>query len=159
MTHAPTYYCRLGAIGWQHQAWCGSFYPDDMPAEWRLSYYNTQFDCVLLPYHDWSTRTPTELQAWRGDTLERFRFLLEHPPGALTAEDQLRVAALEDKAVLLGPEANERVLWFDAGGELRDLAAQVQAKTRPERELYLISRDADLPKLQEARILLDVLGY
>jgi hypothetical protein len=159
MTHAPTYHCRLGAIGWEHDTWLGSFYPEDLPPEWRLSYYNTRFDCVLLPYHDWSARTPAELGGWRADTLERFRFLLEHPPGALAADDPARIAALGDKAVLLGPEENERVLWFEAGGDLRELAAQVQAGARPGQELYLISLDADGAKLAEARTLLDVLGY
>ncbi len=159
MTHAPTYHCRLGAIGWEHDAWVGALYPDGLPPEWRLSYYNTQYECVLLPYHDWSARSPAELAGWRGDTLERFRFLLEHPPGALTGQDRERIAALAEKAVLLGPEENERVLWFDAGSDLRELAAQLQARARPGGELYLISLDADQGKLAEARTLLEVLGY
>lgn len=159
MTHAPTYQCRLGAIGWEHGAWTGSFYPEEMPQEWRLSFYNTQFECVLLPYHDWSARALDELNSWREDTLERFRFLLERPPGALSDGDRTRVAALADKAVLLGPEENARLLWFDAGSDLRELAARLQATAADGHALYLVSRDADQARLAEARHLLDALGY
>lgn len=159
MTHAPTYYCHLGAIGWDHDAWVGGFYPDDMPPEWRLSYYNTHFECVLLPYRDWSARGIDELNSWREDTLERFRFLLEHPPGALADEDRARIDALAEKAVLLGPEENERVLWFDAASDPRELAAKLQTRAGQGQTFYLLSRDADMAKLTEARTLLDVLGY
>jgi len=159
MTHAPTYRCRLGAVGWEHETWAGAFYPEDMPPEWRLSYYNTQFECVLLPYRDWNGRSVKELTAWRADTLERFRFLLEHPPGALSDTDRERMEALGDKAVLLGPAENERVLWFDADSDLRELAERLQTRAARAQTIYLISVDADQAKLAEARTLLDVLGY
>lgn len=159
MTHAPTYRCRLGAIGWEHETWAGSFYPEDMPPEWRLSYYNTQFECVLLPYRDWSTATDEELTTWREDTLERFRFLLEHPPGALSDADRARIGALSPKAVLLGPEENRHLLWFDASSDLRELTSRLQAKAQQGPGLYLVSLDADQAKLAEVRTLLDVLGY
>jgi hypothetical protein len=159
MTYPPTYHCLLGAIGWNHDAWAGVFYPDDMPPEWRLSYYNTHYECVLLPYADWNARDPVELTAWREDTLERFRFLLEHPPGALSDKDHARIEALGEKAVPLGPEQNERVLWFDAQSDTRELAAKLQDMAARSQTFYLVSRDADQAKLTETRTLLDVLGY
>lgn len=159
MTHAPTYHCLLGAIGWDHDSWVGGFYPDDMPPEWRLAYYNTHFECVLLPYHQWSTRALAELNSWREDTLERFRFLLEHPPGALSDEDRARIDALAEKAVVPGPEENGRMLWFDAASDPRELAAKLQTSAAQGQTVYLLSLDADMAKLAEARALLDVLGY
>jgi hypothetical protein len=159
MTDAPTHQCLLGAIGWEHANWVGGFYPEDMPPEWWLSYYNTQYECVLLPYREWSTPSLDELTAWREDTLQRFRFLLEHPPGPLSADDQVRVAALEDKAVLLGPEQNEQVLWFEASSQPRELSARMQTAAAAGNTFYLVSLDADPAKLQEVRALLDVLGY
>jgi hypothetical protein len=159
MTHAPTHQCLLGAIGWDHDAWIGGFYPDDMPPEWRLAYYNTHFECVLLPYREWGARGVKELTAWREDTLERFRFLLEHPPGALTEDDRARIDALADKAVLLGPEQNECIIWFDATGKPRELAARVQAQGARGETFYLLSLDANQPKIDEVRTLMEVLGY
>lgn len=159
MTHPPTYHCLLGTIGWEHPAWVGHFYPEDMPPEWRLAYYNTHFECVLLPHQAWRARTPEELAGWRDETLERFRFLLEHPPGALTPGDHARLDALQEKAVLLGPEENRRVLWFGAGSDVRELASALQSAAAAGPTIYLISRDADAARLGEARALLDALGY
>jgi hypothetical protein len=43
----------LGTVGWQRADWDGSYYPDDLPAEWRLAFYANDCDCVLLrPAHD-----------------------------------------------------------------------------------------------------------
>ncbi len=36
------------AVGWDHPAWQGSFYPDDLPADWRLTYYANEVPGVLL---------------------------------------------------------------------------------------------------------------
>lgn len=35
--------------GWDHPGWLDSFYPDDMPADWRLAYFANSFAAVLLP--------------------------------------------------------------------------------------------------------------
>jgi hypothetical protein len=40
---------RLGACGWQHAGWEVDFYPDDLPEDWRLSYYANEFHALLLP--------------------------------------------------------------------------------------------------------------
>lgn len=159
MTPAPTYHCYLGSIGWQHDAWIGDFYPSDMPPEWRLSYYNTHFECVLLPYHAWGTQTLEAVSSWRMDTLERFRFLLEHPPGALSDQDRARIDVLAEKAILLGPEVKDHIVWFDAQSDPRELAGKLQAKAAQGQTFYLLSLDAGMAKLAEVRTLLDVLGY
>ena len=39
-----------GSAGWEHPQWEGSFYPDGMPPEWRLAFYNTAFPYVYLAY-------------------------------------------------------------------------------------------------------------
>lgn len=163
MIPAPTHFCHLGAIGWEHAHWIGTFYPEDLPPEWRLAYYNTRFDCVYLPYPQWAHTPEDVLAAWRAETLERFRFLLEHPPAALTPGDRARIRALDDRAVLLGPEENAWLIGFDATTDLRDLAQRLQEKARAavaaEHGLYLVSLDADLARLEDVRHLLEALGY
>ncbi len=163
MTHAPTHFCHLGAIGWDHSEWTGAFYPEDLPPEWRLAFYNTHFDCVFLPYPLWAREAPATLAAWRDDTLERFRFLLEHPPGAPGRDDVARLATLSDRAVLLGREECAWLLWFDGTDELRALAARLEEEARravaQSHPLYLVSRDGDLGRLLEVQSLLEVLGY
>jgi uncharacterized protein YecE (DUF72 family) len=44
----------VGASGWQHPAWRGAFYPADLPDDWQLSYYSTQFQArVVLATPAW----------------------------------------------------------------------------------------------------------
>ena len=157
MHTTPTYRCYLGAIGWDHPAWLGAFYPEDMPPEWRLSYYNTGFECVYLPYALWS-KTPLEtLAAWREETLERFRFLLE-PTAAASSADKERIAALGEKAVVATPHAGPAIIWLEPGADLKQLAQTLQAQIAPP-PVFLVSVSGDYAQLDQARTLLDVLGY
>lgn len=154
MHTAPTYRCYLGAIGWDHATWAGAFYPEDLPPEWRLSYYNTGFECVYLPYALWSNTPPETLAAWREETLEHFRFLLEP---AASRDDTERIAALGEKALVAIPHAGPAIIWLEPGANLKQLAQTLQAQLAP--PLYLVSVSGDYAQLDQARTLLDVLGY
>lgn len=151
------HYCLLGAISWDQPSWIGAFYPEDLPPEWRLNYYSTTFDCVYLPYATWHSATPETVAEWAYDTLEQFRFLLEAPP-TLSASDAPRIAALGEKAVLVHPHQKPPLVWLEPGANLRQLAQTLQAlEAAP--PFYLISVSADFAQLEQARTLLDVLGY
>jgi uncharacterized protein YecE (DUF72 family) len=158
MHSTPNYhYCLLGAIGWDHASWIGTFYPEDLPPEWRLNYYSTAFDCVYLPYATWQAAALEALAEWRHDTLEQFRFLLEAPPAPSEA-DTARIAALGEKAVLVHPYRGPPLVWLEPDANLRQLAQTLQAleATPP---FYLVSVSADFAQLEQARTLLEVLGY
>ncbi|WP_024851295.1 hypothetical protein [Hydrogenovibrio kuenenii] len=43
----------VGTRGWLHQSWNKNFYPDDMPEDWRLDYYNQYFKALLIPQDVW----------------------------------------------------------------------------------------------------------
>lgn len=76
---------RIGARSWNHQDWVGSFFPDDLPVEWRLSYYANEFSTVLVPVELWQETCLESLDQWREDVYENFRFVLEFSrAGALT---------------------------------------------------------------------------
>ncbi|MEO1766666.1 DUF72 domain-containing protein [Thiobacter aerophilum] len=163
MTQSAMHFCALGAMGWEHGHWLGAFYPEDLPTEWRLSYYATQFDCVFLTHALWAHTAPETLSSWAAETLERFRFLLEHPPGPFSPEDQARLAALGERGVALGPERHAWIIWFDANADLKLLAQRIQEKGQQAyaqgQRLYIISLDADLARIEAVRTLLEVLGY
>ncbi|PLY14828.1 MAG: hypothetical protein C0631_09960 [Sedimenticola sp.] len=67
----------IGALGWDHAGWQGRYYPDDLPEEWRLSYYANDFAAVLLPWLFWADASQQRLAAWLDDVHARFRFFLE----------------------------------------------------------------------------------
>ncbi len=54
---------------WQHPAWSGPFYPEDMPQEWQLDFYSTQFPLVMVSQHHW--------QQWNTQQIEGIAETLE----------------------------------------------------------------------------------
>jgi hypothetical protein len=105
---APRPTLVLGARGWEHAGWSGSYYPPDLPPEWRLAYYANEFRTVLVPAERLACAAPAELAAWRGAVREEFRFFLELTVSLLGGDALLeRIGALEGRLGGL-------VLRFDA---------------------------------------------
>lgn len=96
---------RYGARGWEHPGWAGTFYPDDLPPQWRLAYYANEFATVLVPWERWIGAPAAELAGWVEETGERFRFLLE-------VADAGRAAGRPEAAAALGPRFGG---WVPAG--------------------------------------------
>jgi hypothetical protein len=151
MTASPL--VLVGAAGWQHPGWRGAFYPDDLPDDWLLSYYNTQFSAVYLPAAVWQAASDATWAQWLYDTREGFYFVLE--PG----EDGPRKP--ESSRVLLPTPAwqAEHVWWLDEAPDLRALAARITEQAATGEPLFVISRRADLPLLEQADTLRQVMGY
>lgn len=142
---------RIGAVDWRHAAWTGAFYPDDMPEEWRLSYYSGQYNCVFLAARDWRSVGPAGLRQWCDEVHARFVFLLEEDAGTLSD------GGLDGKTRLLA-RGDARLVWFDAHSDLKQLAEAIRARAE-HGELYLLSRDADLAQMDRVNTLLELMGY
>ena len=143
----------VGAVGWLHPAWEGGFYPDDLPADWRLSYYNTQFQAVYLPAPFWQAASPATWAAWLDDTLEGFRFVLE--PG-----DPARVEPASPRVVLATPAWQaQHVWWLDETPDLRRLGQRIAQQAATGEPLYVLSRSGDLALMKQASTLKQVMGY
>lgn len=143
----------IGASDWLQSSWRGVFYPGGLPDDWRLSYYNTQFQAVYLPAAVWQA-TPTAVwEQWLHDTQDGFHFVLE-PGGAAT------VPPVSERVVLATPawEA-EHVWWLDEAPDLRQLAQRIAQQAATGEPLFVFSRSGDLGKLEQARALKQVMGY
>lgn len=77
---------EIGAVGWEHPGWCDRFYPDDLPEEWRLTYYGNEFPLVLVPGSQWQAGA-LSCQLWRDDVDPSFRFVFDvsEPPDQVDA--------------------------------------------------------------------------
>jgi len=161
MHETPTYQCHVGSAGWDHADWVGSFYPEDLPAEWRLSYYNTAFTCTYLSYETWSGQDAATLVQWVGDTLERFRFVLQLRPGGPVAEDAQKLALLAPRAGLLVDEsgAYPQLLWLESNPDLKRLAQGLREIAPSALPAYVISREHNLSAMHQAKTLLEVMGF
>lgn len=140
----------LGAAGWDQPGWADNFYPTDMPEDWRLTYYNTQFSCVYLGEQRWRGVAPAEFPAWAADTHDHFVFLLE---GARPGEIPEPLAG---RCLGVAPD-DSRLLWFDRQTSLKMLSDRL-AGSDGDAPIYLISRDGDLGQIERVRTLLELLG-
>jgi hypothetical protein len=138
----------LGTIGWDQPAWSSNFYPADMPADWHLTFYNTQFACVFLAESFWRQAGASDHAVWAADTHEEFTFLLEGArPDELPTELAGRVRGVE--------RSDPALIWFDRETPLKPLAARI---TQSDAQQYLLSADGDLGQIERVRTLLELLG-
>lgn len=80
----------LGAYGWMHDSWNGTFYPEDLPQDWQLSYYSNEFNAVLVPAGVWSedfcatSETSFSCEDWLDSVSDDFHFYIECRPDMLS---------------------------------------------------------------------------
>jgi len=151
MTSTPL--VLVGAVGWQHPAWRNAFYPDGLPDDWMLSYYNTQFQAVYLPASVWQAASETSWEQWLNDTRATFYFVLE-PADATPAQPA------RERGLLATPAWEARhVWWLDETPDLRLLAQRIARQAASGEPLFVLSRSGDLGLLQQANTLRQVMGY
>jgi len=68
---------NLGAYGWLHQDWENSFYPEDLPADWRLGYYSNEFNTVMVPAFYWQEGYMADCQDLLDEVHPGFQFFIE----------------------------------------------------------------------------------
>lgn len=146
----PTVY--LGAVDWNWPHWPGRFYPEDLPEDWRLAYYNTQFGCVWLPEAGCASRAG-DLAAWLAETRPGFRFL--GPAGGPWAAE-VECHAASGQVSAHAPDHPD-LIWFTRDTPVRALADLLRTR-RADGAVYLLSQDGDLDAINRARDLLGILG-
>lgn len=148
-----TYLICSGTVQWKIPAWRGSFYPEDLPDDWMLSYYNTHFRAVYLPFSEWPTIPEATWSEWLHETQENFYFLLE--PG-----EPLAGFPASERILLASPAWSDAHLWWlDENFDLRALSQRITKQAASGEPLFVISRRGDLQKLQAVDSLRQVLGY
>lgn len=143
----------VGAMNWNRPDWRGSFYPEDLPDDWMLSYYNTQFQAVYLPAVIWQAASDAIWAQWLGDTQDGFCFVLE--PG-----DAGAVPPVSPRVLLATPAwTAAHVWWLDQAPDLRALAQRIAQQATTGSPLFVLSLTGDLVQLERANNLKQVMGY
>lgn len=161
MTNSPGYPFYVGAQGWDHEEWVGVFYPEDLPADWRLAYYHQFFTCCYLDYGTWAQQPEAALIQWLEDLMSHFRLVIE-TPARLSTADRGRLSILAPRTGLVGTKEvlQAACLWLPKDPDWRVLTDQIQRRTpMPEMPCYLISQTGSVADLQQAVTLLEILGY
>jgi len=72
----------LGATGWENEHWVGSYYDNDLPEDWRLTFYTRDFKTLLVPKEYWSGLSLEELEEISGDVEKDYPIFFEEPENA-----------------------------------------------------------------------------
>ncbi len=144
----------IASLGWDHAGWCGTFYPDDLPPEWRLAYYANEFAAVVVPAAVWRRADAALAAQWVADTAAGFRFLLEAsgeaPSSALVQALGVRFGGV------VGP-GGLPVLRWEGGADARALRAALAAL--PDASVLLVAgAPPSLQALRTAQTITQLLG-
>ena len=144
---------RVGAVTWDPPHWRGRFYPEGLPDDWLLSYYNTQFQAVYLPAGVWQAASEADWAQWLDDTQDGFSFVLE--PGGTEA-----VPPVSPRVLLATPEwVAAHVWWLDEAPDMRALAQRIAQHAATGEPLFVFSLSGNLAQLQRVNDLRQVMGY
>ncbi len=84
----PVYQLRIGTTDWEE---IPQFYPDDLPEEWRLTYYANEHTIVEIPEERWRNADPETLEEWGDDVHERFQFVVPFTPNPSVPWEELEI--------------------------------------------------------------------
>jgi hypothetical protein len=69
----------VAPAGWWALADAHAYYPDDLPADWQLTYFANEHPGVYVPLAAWSDLPAAALRRWHEDVHPGFAFYLEWP--------------------------------------------------------------------------------
>lgn len=144
----------IAAYGWDHDGWSGAFYPDDLPPDWRLTYYGNEFRAVVVPAALWQQADAATAAQWVADTAEGFSFLLEAaqtPPPAALRE------ALGDRYGGVAGEGGLTVVRWEGGADARALRDAIE-HAPADGVLLVAGAPPSLQALRTAQTITQLLG-
>ena len=129
----------VAARGWLGSEW-DAFFPQDLPADWRLDYYANEFFAVLVPYTQWRDASDEALLEWLEQVSEDFLFFWE----VLRSDD----AALTRLQELLDSQALFAEHW---GGIVDSEMAELQPQPPIKNEQLALLKLAQPMELRPLR--------
>ena len=142
-TRAPI---RIGAQGWNYDAWLGGFYPSGTRATDFLSVYARAFDTVEVDSTFYAIPPEKTIEGWVKRTPDNFLFTLKLPQ-SITHERRLR-ASQEQTALFI---ARARGLGPKLGPILMQMGPDFGIEEYPALVAYLATWPRDVPVAIEFR--------
>jgi hypothetical protein len=68
---------RIGTIGWLFESWDKSYYPEDIPQDWKLGYYANDLTAVVVPQVLWEQVDREKLEDMAEEVHEDFGFYFQ----------------------------------------------------------------------------------
>lgn len=147
---------NLGACDWKYEKWLTTFYPLDLPSEWRLDYYQNEFPAILLQESHWRALDKRLLSDSLEEAREGFTFFFE-----ISSEDDISFlvdiggASASDKIGLLEFNSEQlRVPAQDYG--IQRAHIRFPENWNPSEGVFRINADTVLSRI-ETRHLFEVI--
>ena len=146
---------RVGTCGWDQLHWQGSFFPDDLPDDWRLSYYANEFSTVLVPEDEWQAED-VDFEQWADDVPDGFKFYF------LTSSSSVDGAVIksflgEKFAGFVKPAGDEQIAMITFSTKsLREWKDWLLASDY--HVVFLLDSDLSIKQLSEFRTLIELMG-
>jgi uncharacterized protein YecE (DUF72 family) len=137
---------RIGAQGWNYDAWLGGFYPSGTRATDFLSVYARAFDTVEVDSTFYAIPPERTIEGWVKRTPDNFLFTLKLPQ-SITHERRLR-ASEEETALFI---ARARGLGPKLGPILMQMGPDFGIEEYPALVAYLATWPRDVPVAIEFR--------
>lgn len=120
---------EIGSRGWEYDQWGGTFYPDTLPAEWRLTYYSNEFRCVWVPFERWIRTDMDELVQWSEDVPPGFAFYFEFAGLGQGEIDARVLQTLSDMSTRLAEHFGGVLVPMSSadGGDINELVEVLKA--------------------------------
>jgi hypothetical protein len=172
----------LGTLGWERDDWLRSYYPEDLPPEWRLAYYANDCACVMLDADQWGRADHEMLASSLDEVGQRLHFFLEQPSRQSRPARENLALFPADRSVLLvdrpEPEYSPLPQWVAQGAarwidtrtgtcllrwsldvlDMRHLRARVEQMPASVRALVLGGAAASPGRIPELKTLLELMG-
>lgn len=150
---------RVGVSGWDYDAWCGHFYPSDLPRRSRLAFAAQRFDTLEVNSTFYRLPTAHTIQAWSAElpddvvlALKGSRFITHNK--RLRHVEQALSNYLASGVLLLGEQLGP-VLWQLPASAIADRDAL-------ESFLHLLPRDThrarEMARRHDYRVVEPALG-
>lgn len=79
--------------GWDPSPGDADFYPDDLPEDWRLTYFANALGAVALDADAWAHADAVRIAQWCRDVPASFAFYLRHDPCAVAVSASAGIQA------------------------------------------------------------------
>jgi len=168
----------IGARGYQHADWMTSFYPEDLPEDWRLAYYANEFNLLVIGWAQLEN-TLTFIE----DVADDFRFVVElpvsvneetlsthvaclqqagkHCAGVIVAAERSGVCEMFAKMIPCYIEGESNLIRIHAGTSLKELRVKMETALKAQSifpVLFVVDGEPpDVELLRNAKIMFELL--
>lgn len=149
---------RVGAVGWNHAHWQHNYYPDDLPAEWRLSFYANEFPAVLVPQQQWQEQLP-QLADWAEDVPDEFRFFLQGEVSSAQQQAHIQQQLGTRFAGMVSGVRNDVALIHYNEQGLRQWSEWLQQNGSRLQAVFLCDPALSVKQLADFKSLVELMGF